>query len=647
MFFQEQDNSGGIAGSAKEVAANIKLADINLKSFAETLSKELSNVTKLVEEVGGINSKTAQEIRQSLGQTRVVSNQVQGVLAEASKTTRLLGINTEDNIKLFGALNQAMQRNTYFTDDQITRFQTLGLTANMTAENLADMATSFDTLGFTTNQALDTMEEMTKQARSYGLNVSTFMEGVNKNLKLMTAYNFKDGVQGLSKMVAQAQALRIDMNQSVAFADKLLSPEFAIETAASFQMLGGEVGALGNAFELLGMAQTNVGGIQDALVDMAASSVIFNEESGQFELPITQMYRLREAADKTGIGYEQLTQMAMTSAQKTEKLKLLSQFTSLPEEQKELISNLGKIGPGGIIELTMPDGEVKKIGQGFNELVGSDYMELQKMLDVNNMSELDVAKTSMGYLDEIKNAQDTIIKLAALNLAQSGNFEKFAENAAEAQRYLTTEFLEQDKVGAFDLPENIVNATGTLSTQLKLNRNDAKEIASGTASFFSALTSGLDSALSEAMENFDLSEVKSILSETSADIGEALRSTFETIKTVTVENGTIIVKKVPQADMVRDTKVPQADLVQPVESASPTIPATNNDSSNTPSSNNNPQDSINVNVNGEVSFNLNGTQLNQNDSAQLTSSLIQSPEFIAGLSAKLKNSNNNYEFNFA
>ena len=54
------------------------------------------------------------------------------------------------------------------------------------------------------------------------------MGGINKNLKLMTSYNFKDGVKGLSNMVAQAQSLRIDMSTTVSLADKLMSPEAAI-----------------------------------------------------------------------------------------------------------------------------------------------------------------------------------------------------------------------------------------------------------------------------------------------------------------------------------------------------------------------------------------------------------------------------------
>ena len=240
MFFQ---NSGGIKKDTQEVAENIKLADVNLQSFVSNIKESITGVQSVINQAAAINEKTAQQVRQSLGQTSIVSNQVQKVVAQAAKSTGLIGVNVEKNIELFGALNTSMQRNTFFTDEQITRFQALGFTANLTAQQLAEMATSFDTLGFTTDETLSTMEMMTDEARSYGLNVSQFMDRVNKNLGLMVGYNFKNGVDGLAKMVAQAQALRIDMAQTKSFADGLLDPSKAIETAAGFQMLGGEIGA--------------------------------------------------------------------------------------------------------------------------------------------------------------------------------------------------------------------------------------------------------------------------------------------------------------------------------------------------------------------------------------------------------------------
>jgi len=496
-----QENGNGLVGDTKALSENIKLADVSLKTFAGNLRTSITNVQQVINGAAEINTKAANTVRTTLGQTRIVSNQVQRVVAQAAKTTELIGVDASKNLELFGALNESMQRNTFFTDQQISRFQLLGSMANMTSAQLAEMATSFDTLGYTTDQTLDMMSDMTDEARAYGVNVSAFMGEVNKNLKLMVTYNFKDGVEGLSKMVAQAQALRIDMSKTVSFADELMSPDKAIETAAGFQMLGGAVGALGDPFQLLHMAQTDMEGLQTSLVDMAGASVDFNKETGEFNIPVTEMYRLREAASLAGQSYQEFSEMAINAAQRTEKLKLLDGFNTVPEEQKELIASLGKIGANGTMEITMPDGSIKKIGEGFNELVASDYGELQSMLDVNNMSELDVAKQSMGFLNEIQAAQNTLVKLTTLNLVQSGGFETFGENISKVQSLLTESFLARESEVA--LPESVTTTFGTLATQLKLDKTDADEMANAIVDGLNKFSEAVDSKLVPALENID------------------------------------------------------------------------------------------------------------------------------------------------
>jgi len=489
---------GNLKEDSADIAKNIELANISLLKFGKELRKSITDVGALIERAGGINTRTANAVRESIGQTRAVSNEVQKVIAESAKTTGLIGKGAKDNIDLFAAINKAMMRGTYLTDEQITSFQVLGMTANMTAAELATMATSFDTLGYTTDQTLEMMGEMTKQARSYGLNVSDFMDGVNKNLKLMVSYNFKDGVDGLSNMVAQAQSLRIDMSKTVSLADTLMDPDKAIEIAAGFQMLGGSIGKLGDPFQLLHMAQTDMEGLQNSLVDMSAAAVVFNEETGEFDIPVTEMYRLKEAAKLAGMGYEEMTDMAMKAAQKSKKLDILGNMNSVPEEQKELIANMSKIGANGNLEITMPDGTVKKIGEGFNDLTANDYTQLEKMLDVNKMSELDVAKESMGYLNQIEAAQATLVKLTTLNLVKSGGFENFAEKAAMAQDLLTTEFLKQeDKI---KVPQKIIEAAGQVETQLKLDKDTAKEIVDAVVTGIGTASEAIDRALQEALE---------------------------------------------------------------------------------------------------------------------------------------------------
>jgi hypothetical protein len=484
---------GNLKEDSADIAKNIELANISLLKFGADLRKSITDVGALIARAGGINTKTANAVRESIGQTRAVSNEVQKVVSESAKTTGLIGKGAKDNIDLFAAINNAMMRGTYLTDEQITSFQVLGMTANMTAAELATMATSFDTLGYTTDQTLEMMGDMTKQARSYGLNVSEFMGGVNKNLKLMTSYNFKDGVKGLSNMVAQAQALRIDMGTTVSLADKLMSPEAAIETAAGFQMLGGAIGKLGDPFQLLHMAQTDMEGLQDSVVGMAAASVNFNEETGEFNIPVTEMYRLREAADLAGMGYQEMTELAMKAAQKNKKLDILGNLSGVSDEQKELISNLGKINGDGNIDITMPDGTLRQIGQGFNDMTANDYAELEKVVAKDKMSELDVAKKSMGYLNEIAAAQSVLTNMTRLQLAQGDGFTNIAEGLVSSSTNVIDSLKGENDKGErgkgrraqefFQIPDKVVEAFSLGLSQLKVSPEQADKFADAAYGF--------------------------------------------------------------------------------------------------------------------------------------------------------------------
>lgn len=637
---------GNLKEDSADIAKNIELANISLLQFGANLRKSITDVGALIERAGGINTRTANAVRESIGQTRAVSNEVQKVVAESAKTTGLIGKGAKDNIDLFAAINNAMMRGTYLTDEQITSFQVLGMTANMTAAELATMATSFDTLGYTTDQTLEMMGEMTKQARSYGLNVSEFMDGVNKNLKLMVSYNFKDGVDGLSNMVAQAQSLRIDMSNTVSLADSLMDPDKAIEVAAGFQMLGGSIGKLGDPFQLLHMAQTDMEGLQNSLVDMSAAAVVFNEDTGEFDIPVTEMYRLREAAGLAGMRYEEMADMAMKAAQKTKKLDILGNMNSVPEEQKELIANMGKIGANGNLEITMPDGTVKKIGEGFNDLTANDYTQLEKMLDVNKMSELDVAKESMGYLNQIEAAQATLVKLTTLNLVKSGGFENFAEKAAMAQDILTTEFLKQeDKI---KVPQKIIEAAGQVETQLKLDKDTAKEIVDAVVTGIGTASEAIDRALQEALEVMNgealLKMMKTGWDDVSGYLEKIEISTDGLLKKTLQRNNTGVQDVNEESN---ETAQRNNDSQGGNEAAQRNNFSVNN--LNTSSLNiNEPTTSAiasnsNLNVSGEVNLKLDNMPTNSvMTKEEFARYLINNPDAIAAISSQLLNKDGTY-----
>ena len=629
MFQSNNSGSGSISDDVKNINTQIDLANIGLKSFTKRLMESVTDVKSVIQDVGGYNTKAAQAVRESIGQTRIVSDEIQRMSANAAKTTLGIGVTIEDNISLFAALNNSMMRTTFFTDEQVVRFQALGQIANMTSTELATMATSFDTLGYTTDETLDHMQSMTEEARSYGVNVSSFMSEVNKNLKLMVTYNFKDGVQGLSKMVAEAQALRIDMSKTVSFADELMSPEKAIETAAGFQMLGGAVGALGDPFQLLHMAQTDMEGLQTSLVDMAGASVDFNKETGEFNIPVTEMYRLREAAKLAGQSYQEFSEMAINSAQRTEKLKLLDGFNTVPEEQKELIASLGKIGANGTMEITMPDGSIKKIGEGFNQLVGSDYGELQSMLDVNNMSEIDIAKQSMGYLNEISNAQSVLTNMTKLQLASGDGFTDMAGSLSKSNS-LILDAMKKEGGENLSIPQELIDLSAAINTQLKVTPEQAEKVANTTFQFINDTFAMVKLKLGtyDFNEQFDeiFDGLKEALEKLNINVPSINGSNTPERDVQTGNTPPVI--NAPNRDVeVQAITTPDRDVaVNTIQTSSLNV---------TQPTNNEP---VQLAVNGQVNLNIEGIPTNSPlTKEQLSTLLVNNPDAMVKIKSQLEN----------
>ena len=365
MFLEEEEKKNddlrrvdeSIDGTAKKLKGLERATQITSKTFTELSATLRENLT----DIGAITTATAQleqlsfkMVRETMGQGRIMGEAVRDTIADAAFESAQYGLTLDDNFNVMSDINSVMKRNTLLTTEQTVGMGLLARNAGITSKEVAEMVEGFDTLGVGTDKAISNISDMQKQARTYGLNVGEFMKTVGANVKLLASYNFKNGVEGFSKMVAKAQSLRIDFNKVVSMADSLMDPEKSIEMAAGFQMLGGAVGDLGDPFKLLHMAQNDVGGLQDAIIGMAEGAAVFNEKTGEFDIPVTEMYRLREAARLTGMDYQQLTETAIKSAEKTRKLDMLGPMSRYTDEQKELIANMAEIDDAGQLKINVP-----------------------------------------------------------------------------------------------------------------------------------------------------------------------------------------------------------------------------------------------------------------------------------------------------
>lgn len=232
----------------------------------------------------------------------------------------------------------------------------LSTVTGIAAKELAKYTAQFAQIGMGQQQAQIYLTKMYKTAQGFGLNASKLTAEVMSNINKANTYQFKGGVQGLTNMVARAQQLGIKFEEIMKTAEKALDPEKAIEMASGMQMLGGNVGALGDPFKLLYMAQNDVEGLQKEFIKVAAASAEFNSETGQFKIGTQQMYRLKQMADELGMDYNELAKAAIRAAKEQKIMSEVGFANGLKEEDKQLLASMAEL-KDGVYKIQLPGTE--------------------------------------------------------------------------------------------------------------------------------------------------------------------------------------------------------------------------------------------------------------------------------------------------
>jgi len=388
MFLQ--DNSGG--GGPKDLNDAISSAIQYTKELRSAIFEFDSAAKSVTADVFGQGAKASQEMQKTISQS--------------VKDLTALGVSATEVGVQMAAIGSIMQRNVTLTNKQLTDFIAIQKATNLTAEEMATLVEGFDSIGVGPTQAAEQIESARKRAASLGLNTGQFLKTVGDNVKLINSYNFRNGVEGFTNMVARSQALRINMADVTSLAGKLLDPSEAINLAAEFQMLGGAVGALADPFQLMNMAQNDIDGLQESIVNAASAAVSFNSETGDFAISATEMRRLRAQANALGMDYEELANTAVKSAQRQEALSQLDILGGYDDETKEMLANIGQFD-GGELKFTFQRED--EDGKKFTELVSATDLtkdqikELKERSETSALSALEVAQQQLTVLQVIKN----------------------------------------------------------------------------------------------------------------------------------------------------------------------------------------------------------------------------------------------------
>ena len=399
-------------GLAAELEKVGNISDRIKGSFKETLNAVSNFDTKLI--------STARNLGQSAGYAKSVENE----LGKAAVNVVKMGGSLEDVIKTFGDINTAIGKTTYLSQkfyENVEAIEKYGVKS----ETISSFAKFFDKVGGGMDAATEKQIQLVNTAKAYGLNVGKFLGSVGEKIDIINKYGFPKGVSDLSDMVVKSQLLGDSLSVAQSFADQIMdSPEKAYEYAAQLQTLGGSFSQLGDGAQLLYMAQNDLKGLNDQVINATRGIATFNKETGQFEISANERLRLK-GLKNLGIDADKVEETALKLAKQE---KIMNEFNFSPKlfegiskEQQQTLANYAQITAGGVIKIE---------GQDFNKL---DNSQMQKIL-----SNIQGSGSELKYKGEMKDGK--LVTATESNIDSIQRNLSATENVILANNQLTNAF---------------------------------------------------------------------------------------------------------------------------------------------------------------------------------------------------------------
>jgi hypothetical protein len=435
---------------------------------------------RLVDEVGGgIATQLKQEaqlrtdINEKVGMQGELSKGLREEIIDAYPSTLRLGYGMQ---QLTDMMTNMMSESGRFN---LISKETIGqaaATARSFVGDLSEMGRvfgQFEKVGLGASDATKAIDTAGKSSLSLGLNSKKTTQDLRDNLGKLNEFGFANGVQGLNRMVQKANEFRMSMDSVYQIADKVFSPEGALELSANLSVLGGAMGDFGDPIKLMYMATNNVEGLQDALIGAAGSLTTYNQEQGRFEITGVNLRKAKAMASELGISYQELAKGAIAASERSAAASaLMTSGLVMEDKEREFLTNLSQMKDGKMV-IEVPKSLMSELG-GQTEVILEDLTNAQKSTLLANqkafeeMSTQDIAR---GQLSAMENIERDIGFMAATTRGRVVNMAKSAAEAAgltgeDAQKFVK-ETADNVSKGTVQMSDNFNKLVGNYISELK------------------------------------------------------------------------------------------------------------------------------------------------------------------------------------
>ena len=360
-----------------------------------------ADFVEMFERVGSV----AREVNNTFGQSRERINEVKVALTDALPSVVRLGGDLGAVGETIGQVAEASRRNVVANTEDIEK---LYASSKVLGAGIKEISDGFLNVGVGIEQVGKQLEDSVNYVRSIGGNTKQVMKSVQENMGEMNRYQFEGGVQGLTKMAAQASMLRFDMGETFRLADKVLNPEGAIEVAAAFQRLGVSAGALADPFQLMNQSINDPSGLQNSLADVAKQFTYFDEKTKTFKINPQGVLTLREMEQQTGVSAKEMSKMGLAAAELDQRLSAINNagLTIASDEDKQYLANIATMQDGKY-KVTLEDGTKKELADltqpEFDKLI-EEQKNGPKTMEEIAKSQMTISADIAGNVSAIKAA---------------------------------------------------------------------------------------------------------------------------------------------------------------------------------------------------------------------------------------------------
>jgi hypothetical protein len=353
----------------------------------------------------------ANKLNASFVEGRIRMDEMADAISRSAAGVIRLGGSISNVTDTMEKIASGSRRNVIATEEQVSELfaasELLGKSTDMIVENFGAVGTDASNIGETLANSFDYVQ-------SIGLNAKVVMGDVVTRMEAMNGFNFANGVEGFTKMAAQASMLKLDMGLTLGFADKVMSPEKAIEAAAGFQRLGVNVGNLIDPMAMLNDSINDPGALQDSIIKATKQFTVFDEETKRFKINPQGILIMKELYEVTGISAKELAKTAIAAADLDKRISNINPSFDFDEEDKQLLANMATMDKSGEYIVQIRNDKTNDIERvKLSEVTDEQLLQIKELKETQDEGPKTMEEILLSQLDVFNRMENSLKAIVA------------------------------------------------------------------------------------------------------------------------------------------------------------------------------------------------------------------------------------------